>query len=108
MPRVKVMCHSSAGREKRPSLPAACDQAGRCEWRGSGRAALWVAGAGAELDPRGRAWASGGLHPPPPQITSAFQSLLCPLLFVNFSLLMLVRMFHLKGESQAQESLDIF
>nr|XP_023505753.1 SUMO-activating enzyme subunit 1 isoform X1 [Equus caballus] len=108
MPRVKVMCHSSAGREKRPSLPAACDQAGRCEWRGSGRAALSVAGAGAELDPRGRVWASGGLHPPPPQITSAFQSLLCPLLFVNFSLLMLVRMFHLKGESQAQESLDIF
>ena len=34
MPRVKVMCHSSAGLEKSPCLPAACDQAGECEWRG--------------------------------------------------------------------------
>ena len=32
MPRVKVMCHSSAGLEKSPCLPAACDQAGECEW----------------------------------------------------------------------------
>lgn len=33
---------------------------------------------------------------------------LCPFLFVNYSLFILVRMFSFKGESQAQESLDIF
>lgn len=33
---------------------------------------------------------------------------MCPFLFVNYSLFILVRMFNFKGESQAQESLDIF
>lgn len=34
MPRVKVMCHSSAGLEKSSCLPAACDQQGESECRG--------------------------------------------------------------------------
>lgn len=55
MPRVKVMCHSSAGLEKRPCLPAACDQAG---W-------VWMERALSDsLSSRGCSWPSWSVRGP--------------------------------------------
>lgn len=104
MPRVKVMCHSSAGLEKSPCLPAACDQAGECEWRGFCQNSSVSRGCGWprwETGPstRGPGSSTLGLY-----ITClSISECLCPLLFVSYRLL---RLLHCKDESQAQESLD--